>query len=169
MIFRGEMSQFADTDYLLGMLLTFIAVVAWAGGSVWLKKRKTQTNLFMNVALQMLFGGIWLIPFSLLFDDLTDVTWSAEAGYSLIYLIVFGSLIAFSCYIYALRNLPVIIVSLYAYVNPIIAVVLGWLMLNEKLNLTMWIAILLTVSGIYIVNRGNQLRNQWRTQLTSER
>lgn len=169
MIFGGEMSQFSNSDYLLGILLTFVAVIAWAGGSVWLKKRKTHTNLFMNVALQMFFGGIWLIPFSLAFDDLTHVTWSPEAGYSLIYLIVFGSLIAFSCYTYALRKLPVTIVSLYAYINPIIAVMLGWLTLNEKLNVTMWIAILLTVSGIYIVNRGHQLRDQWKAQLTSQR
>ena len=169
MIFGGDMSQFSNTDYLLGILLTFIAILAWAGCSVWLKKRKTQTNPFMNAGLQMFFGGLWLIPLSLAFDDLTSVTWSAEAGYALLYLTVFGSLIAFSCYIYALRRLPVTLVSLHAYVNPIIAVILGWAILNETLNITMWIAILLTVSGIYIVNRGHQLRDQWRAQLSSQR
>lgn len=162
MIFGGEISEFSNTDYLLGMFLTFIAVLAWAGGSVWLKQRKTQSNPFMNAGLQMFFGGIWLIPLSLAFDDLTRVSWSAQAGYAMLYLTVFGSLIAFSCYIYALRRLPVTIVSMHAYVNPIIAVILGWLLLDEKINLTMAIAILLTVSGIYMVNRGNQLRQQWR-------
>lgn len=168
MIFGVDMSQFSNSDYLLGILLTFVAITAWAGCSVWLKKRKTQTNPFMNAGLQMFFGGVWLIPFSLAFDDLTRVAWSAEAGYALLYLTVFGSLIAFSCYIYALRRLPVTLVSLHAYVNPIIAVILGWAILNEALNITMWIAMLLTVSGIYIVNRGHQLRDQWRTQLSSQ-
>ena len=60
------------------------------------------------------------------------------------------------------------IVSLYAYVNPIIAVVLGWLILDEKLNATMGIAILLTIAGIYIVNRGHQLRDHWKAQVTSQ-
>ena len=168
MIFGVDMSQFSNTDYLLGILLTFVAITAWAVCSVWLKKRKTQTNPFMNAGLQMFFGGVWLIPFSLAFDDLTSITWSAEAGYALLYLTVFGSLIAFSCYIYALRRLPVTLVSLHAYVNPIIAVILGWAILNEALNITMWIAMLLTVSGIYIVNRGHQLRDQWRAQLSSQ-
>ncbi len=169
MIFGGDLSQFSNPDYQLGILGTFVAVMGWAGGSVWLKKRKTQTNPFMNAGLQMFFGGLWLVPFSLAFDDLTGVTWSAEAGYALLYLTIFGSLIAFSCYIYALRRLPVTIVTLHAYVNPIIAVILGWAILNETLNITMWIAIMLTVSGIYIVNRGNQLRGLWKAQLTSQR
>lgn len=169
MIFGGDLSQFSNPDYQLGILGTFLAVMGWAGGSVWLKKRKTQTNPFMNAGLQMFFGGLWLVPFSLAFDDLTSVTWSAEAGYALLYLTVFGSLIAFSCYIYALRRLPVTIVTLHAYVNPIIAVILGWAILKETLNMTMWVAIMLTVSGIYIVNRGNQLRALWKAQLTSQR
>lgn len=169
MIFGGDLSQFNNPDYQLGILGAFVAVMGWAGGSVWLKKRKTQTNPFMNAGLQMFFGGLWLAPFSLAFDDLNTVTWSAEAGYALLYLTVFGSLIAFSCYIYALRRLPVTIVTLHAYVNPIIAVVLGWAILKETLNVTMWIAIMLTVSGIYVVNRGNQLRGQWKAQLTSQR
>jgi drug/metabolite transporter (DMT)-like permease len=60
------------------------------------------------------------------------------------------------------------IVSLYAYVNPIVAVILGWLVLDEKLTATMGIAIMITVAGIYIVNRGYQLRNQWKAQLTPD-
>ena len=57
------------------------------------------------------------------------------------------------------------LVSLYAYINPMVAVVLGWLVLSEKLNLRIGIAILITITGIYIVNRGYQLRDLWRTQL----
>lgn len=80
-------------------------------------------------------------------------------------LIIFGSLIAYASYAYALRKLPMTIVSLYAYINPLVAVVLGWIVLNEPLNIRIWLAILLTITGIYIVNKGYQLRNIWRTQL----
>src|SRR5690606_34779980 len=112
--------------------------------------------------------GLWLIPFSLAFDDLSAVTWTTDVAVPMVYLVLVGSIIAFSCYLYALRHLPMTIVSLYAYVNPIIAVILGWLILDEKLNATMGIAILLTVAGIYIVNRGHQLRDQWKAQVTSQ-
>jgi drug/metabolite transporter (DMT)-like permease len=61
------------------------------------------------------------------------------------------------------------LVSLYAYINPLVAVVLGWLVLNETLNPTIWIGIVLTIAGIYIVNKGYQLRNVWRTQFTAGR
>ncbi len=58
------------------------------------------------------------------------------------------------------------IVSLYAYVNPLVAVLLGWLVLDEKLNARVGIAFLLTVGGIYIVNRGYALRNLWKAQFS---
>ena len=58
------------------------------------------------------------------------------------------------------------IVSLYAYVNPVIAVILGWVILNEKLNARILIAIVITLLGIYLVNRGYQLKNLWKTQLS---
>jgi drug/metabolite transporter (DMT)-like permease len=101
-----------------------------------------------------------------LFDNLSSVTWTPEAGYSLLYLIIFGSIIAYASYSYALRKLPMTIVSLYAYVNPLVAVVLGWVVLDEKLNTKIGIAILITIAGIYIVNRGYQLRKLWKTQFS---
>ena len=58
------------------------------------------------------------------------------------------------------------IVSLYAYVNPVVAVLLGWLFLSEKLNVQILIAIVLTIAGIYIVNKGYQLRDAWRAQFS---
>jgi drug/metabolite transporter (DMT)-like permease len=101
-----------------------------------------------------------------MFDDLSAVSWSPEAAYSLLYLIVFGSLIAYASYSYALRKLPMTIVSMYAYINPLVAVLLGWLVLDEKFNLKIVVAFLLTVAGIYIVNKGYQLRNEWKAQFS---
>jgi drug/metabolite transporter (DMT)-like permease len=166
MIFGEHIREFSKPEYLLAIIMTFVGVLSWAGGSIWLKKHSGASNPFLNAGLQMLFGGLWLIPFSLAFDDISQVRWSAEAGYSLLYLIIFGSIVAYACYSYALRKLPMTIVSLYAYVNPLVAVLLGWLVLDEKLNLNIGIAILLTVAGIYIVNRGYHLRDAWRAQFS---
>jgi drug/metabolite transporter (DMT)-like permease len=102
----------------------------------------------------------------LMFDDLATVSWTNEAIYSLVYLVLIGSVVAYACYTYVLRKLPMTIVSLYAYVNPIVAVILGWIVLNEKLNMQIWIAILVTVTGIYIVNRGYQIRKYWKQQFS---
>jgi drug/metabolite transporter (DMT)-like permease len=166
MIFRQYLTEFSKLEYQVGILLIFIAVLSWAAGSVWLKKRGNDGDAFLNAGLQMFFGGIWLIPGALIFDDLSAVTWSAEAVYSLIYLVIVGSIIAYACYSYVLRKLPMTIVSLYAYVNPIVAVILGWMVLDEKLNAEIGIAILVTVAGIYLVNRGYQLSKFWKQQFS---
>ncbi len=166
MIFGENFSDFSNGNYLLGILMTFGAVLAWAGGSIWIKKKNTDTNPFVNAALQMFFGGLWCFPISFLVDDLGVVSWTPEATWSLVYLIIFGSLIAYASYSYALRKLPMTIVSMYAYINPLVAVLLGWIVLEEKLNLKIIVAFLLTVAGIYIVNKGYQLRNEWKAQFT---
>lgn len=168
MIFGENMGQFSQREYTLGIIMTFIAVIAWASGSIWIKKKNLESDPFVNAGLQMFFGGLWLFPASLAFDDLSNVSWSPEAGYSMLYLIVFGSLVAYASYSYALRKLPMTIVSLYAYVNPLVAVILGWLVLDEKMNSRIIMAFILTVGGIYIVNRGYQLRDAWRAQFSRQ-
>jgi drug/metabolite transporter (DMT)-like permease len=165
-IFGEHLVDFAKIEYQLGILVIFVAVLSWAGGSVWLKRRGNDGNAFLNAGLQMLFGGIWLIPGALIFDDFSRITWSAEAFYSMIYLVLIGSIVAYACYSYVLRKLPMTVVSLYAYVNPIVAVILGWIVLGEKLNLKIGIAILITVAGIYIVNRGYQFGRLWKQQFS---
>lgn len=169
MIFSEHLAGFSKTEYIIGILFTFAAAVAWAGGSIWIKKKHTESNLFVNAGLQMFFGGLFMFPISLAFDDLTHVTWSAEVTYSMLYLILIGSIVAYASYAYALRNLPMTLVSLYAYINPLVAVILGWLILGEKLNQTIWIGMVLTIGGIYIVNKGYQLRNVWKAQFADGR
>lgn len=168
-MFGEHLNGFSNADYIIGILFTFTAVVAWAGGSIWIKKKNVETNLFLNAGLQMLFGGTLLFPASAAFEDLSRLRWSAEVTWSMAYLIVVGSLVAYASYAYALRKLPMTIVSLYAYINPLVAVVLGWMVLDETLNARIWLAIAMTITGIYIVNKGYQLRNTWKTHLSAGR
>jgi drug/metabolite transporter (DMT)-like permease len=166
MIFGEHVADLSNKQYIIGIVCTFGAVVSWAGGSIWIKKKNTDSNPFVNAGFQMFFGGLWCYPLSFIFDDLSAVSWSPEAAYSLLYLIIFGSIIAYASYSYALRKLPMTIVSLYAYVNPLVAIILGWLVLDEKLNFKIIAAFIITVAGIYIVNRGYQLKNEWKAQFS---
>lgn len=166
LIFGENLRDFANPGYTTGILVIFLANVGWAYGSIRMKKHNQHTSALMNAGLQMLFGGLLLVPASLIFDDYATLKWSSDAIYSLIYLIVFGSIVAYGCYSFAVKKLPMTIVSMYAYINPIVAMILGALILNEKFNLKMGIAMIITVAGIYIVNRGYQLREFWRAQFT---
>ena len=166
MIFGEHLSDFSDSRYTFGIALTFLANLSWAVGSVWTKKKNDHTNPFLNAGLQMFSGGLFLIPLSLIFDDYSTIHWSGGVISALVYLILVGSVAGYACYLYAVKKLPMTIVSLYAYINPIVAVLLGWLVLDEKLNMRIGIAILITIAGIYIVNKGYQLKDVWKAQFS---
>jgi drug/metabolite transporter (DMT)-like permease len=159
LIFGEHILDFSDSKYTFGIVLTFLANISWAIGGMWVKKKNENTNPFLNAGLQMTFGALFLIPFSLIFDDYQTIHWSGDVMLALAYLILVGSVAGYACYSYAIKKLPMTIVSLYAYINPIVAVILGWLVLNEKLNTKIGIAILITIGGIYAVNKGYQLKN----------
>ena len=164
LIFSEHLTEFSNINYLAAIAITFLSNICWAMGSIFIKKKNQHTNPFLGAGLQMTFGALALIPISLLFDDYSSVEWSRDVAYSLIYMIAVGSVGAYAAFSYAIKKLPMTLVSLYAYINPIVAVVLGWLILGEKLNDRIAIAILITIAGIYIVNRGYQLKNSSSTK-----
>jgi drug/metabolite transporter (DMT)-like permease len=156
LVFRENLSSFTNPKYTEGIVLIFLATLSWAAGSLIAKRINKTSNLFMNAGLQMFFGGIWCLPLSFLFDDLTVIPWNASVFYSLTYLTIFGSALAYVFYFYAITNLPMTVASLYSYINPLVAVGLGWFVLDEKLNVWIFVAFLITITGIYMVNRGQQ-------------
>jgi len=165
LVFNEHVADFVNSNYRLGIVFIFIASLTWALGSVIIKRSKDGSNPFVNAGLQILFGGFWCFILSFLVDDLSSVHWTGQVGFSLAYLIIVGSVAAFAMYVYALTQLPIVIASLYSYVNPLVAVVLGWLMLDEKLNMIIGVAIVVTAVGIYLVNRGYQLKSQKESML----
>lgn len=166
LIFGEHIEEFADPDYTKGIIAVVFANLCWAIGSIYVKKKNQNANPFLSAGFQMLFGGLFTIPLSLTFDNYNAVNFSPEVIYSLVYMILIGSMAAYACYAYAMKKLPMTIVSLYAYINPIVAVILGWLVLSEKLNVRVSIAIVLTVAGIYMINKGYQLKTVLKAQLT---
>ncbi|GIV37534.1 MAG: drug/metabolite exporter YedA [Cyclobacteriaceae bacterium] len=153
LMFSEHLDELVNKEYRLGIGCTLLAVLSWAAGSVWLKSREGASNPFLNAGLQMLTGGVLCLPFSLWLDGPHPEEISSTVLYALGYLVLFGSVIAYASYLYALKTLPLAVVSLYAYINPVVAVILGWVVLDEKLNLKIGIAVAIVLLGIFLVNR----------------
>mgnify|MGYP002777235975 CR=1 FL=1 len=167
MIFSEHLTEFTNPLYMLGIVITFVGNISWAIGSIWIKRKNEHTNPFLGAGLQMSFGSLALIPLSLAFDNYSTIQWTTEGLYALVYIIVIGSMAAYVCYSYAIKKLPMTMVSMYAYINPVVAVVLGWLILSEKLTLPIAIGIVMTLSGIYVVNKGYYVKTTTANWWTS--
>ncbi len=123
----GRHELFASLGLLLGPL-------AWALGSVLSKRWKMEVDPFTASGYQMMFAGIVNLAAGTLVGDWTHGTWTARGWGAVVYLIIFGSWVGFSAYVWLLKHVPTSKVSTYAYVNPIVAVFLGWLVLHERIT-----------------------------------
>jgi drug/metabolite transporter (DMT)-like permease len=143
--------------FLGGVASAQIACVGWAIGSSYARKRgrghASEENVLATAAFEMLFGGIALLVVSPALHETSRLTFTPRTGGALVYLIFVGAIGGFSAYAYALKHLPVATVSLYAYVNPIIAVVLGTLILSEPFDARMAIAAAVVLAGMVLVRR----------------
>jgi len=142
-------------SFLQGVLACQIACAGWAAGSLYARKRghthAKDENVLATAAFEMLFGGIALLLAGLLRHEAAGLVFSTRSAGALLYLIFFGAIGGFTAYAYALKHLPVAIVSLYAYVNPIIAVVLGTLILKEPFSARMAAAGAVVLIGMALV------------------
>lgn len=157
LIFKDNVKDLANPEYFLGMIVAFAACLAWASGSVYAKHKPTKTSVLTNAAIQMMSGGVVLLGMSLFLDDFSELqSVTPESIWALLYLIVFGSLLAYTCFVYALEKLPIGVASLYAYINPFIALLLGYFLLGEQLTWITGLALVAALSGVYAINRGYQ-------------
>lgn len=169
LIFNDNLSDLSNPSYFTGMLVAFGAALAWASGSVYTKYKPSKADPLVNAAMQMLIGGIVLLLMSLFLDDFKLIQpVSSDSFWALVYLIVIGSLLSYPCFIYALDKLPVGLASIYAYINPLIALMLGFFLLNEKLTTMSLLALFTTLTGVYFINRGYRQKNH-TLRLTSSR
>jgi drug/metabolite transporter (DMT)-like permease len=145
------------SGFLAGVVATQIACVGWALGSSYARQRgrghASGENVLVTAAFEMLFGGMALLIVSLALHEPARLTFTTRTAGALLYLIFVGAIGGFSAYAYALKHLPVATVSLYAYVNPIIAVVLGTLVLGEPYSARMIVAALVVFGGSALVRR----------------
>lgn len=153
-IFYEHMKDFLNPDFIFGIVLSVIATWTWAFGTLYTKQQAAHFNPYFSLGLQMLISGITLIGLTEATGNtipLSAIPW--ESWSAIGYLVFFGSVIAFVSYIYALQNLPMEQVSLYAYFNPIVAVVSGWVVFNERLTIFITLGISITLLGVRLVNQ----------------
>ena len=139
-----------------GIVLLILAPLFWATGSFLSGRIDMPPNPFVSTAYQMLFGGLATAVvggFTGEFGDLRFEEFSTASLLGLGYLVVFGSWVAFTAYVWALQNVPVSKVATYAYVNPVIAIALGWLILDEQMTSTMLGAAAIIIASVAMIVR----------------
>jgi drug/metabolite transporter (DMT)-like permease len=141
----------ATGHFVAGVIALQIASFGWALGSSYSKRHTRRDNVLATTAYQMLAGGLMMIAAGTLLGEWNDLFFTVRTATALVYLSTIGAIGGFVAYAYALRHLPVSFVSLYAYINPVIAVALGVLILNEAFTSRMAISALLVFAGVALV------------------
>jgi len=144
---------------VLGILALFAASLSWGGGMILQSRRPVQLKNSVSSAYQQLAGGVAFMGLALLLGE-PRPTLSGQAWLALGYLIIFGSLLAFTSFVSALQLLPTKIVITYSYVNPLIAVVLGWIFLREPITVWTVLGAALVLVGVYGVFRDRRVRKK---------
>ena len=157
LIFGKDFSFLMDGNNLLGVLCLMGAVISWSLGSIYSKYKKINVDPLTSATFQMLIAGTLQTVLGLSLGELSSFTLSSNGILAIAYLVLFGSIFGFASYIYAIAHLPLSLVSTYAYVNPVIAIFLGWLILNEDFNLNILIAATLIITGVILVQRGSKV------------
>lgn len=144
---------------VLGMLMIFACMVSWASGSLFVGKADLPSNFFINTGYQMLMGGAMLLVASLLLGESWSLptVWSERVQWSMALLIIFGSIVAFTSFNYLLRIVSPEKVATSTYVNPIIALILGWYFLNEQITTQSVVAAIILLTGVYFINSKRKL------------
>ena len=157
-IFRNGLEDLLDPNYKTGILFLSIAIICWSYGTIYSKKHTHKSNnIALNLFYQFLISSIIQLGLALIFSSDTDISlWSSRSIIALLYLTFFGSVLAFFCYHYALKRVTAIQVSILNYVNTIIALFLGWLLLDEIITSDFIIATLLIILGVFIINYKGQ-------------
>lgn len=155
--FTGAEHKF-DT---FGVIVLLVASVLWSMGSIYAKGADMPRSTLMSTGMQMLAGSVSLFVVSVLTGELGGFSFgeiSTRSWWGLIYLITFGSLIGFVSYGWLLQNAPISLVSTYAYVNPIVAVLLGWLLAGEVLNTRIAIASAIIIGSVILINWARRVK-----------
>ena len=158
-IFYNHLGDFVNPDFRFGLILSLIATWSWAFGTIFTKKHAKVFNPYFGLGFQMLLAGLILTFVSGLdsayvpISDIPAISW-----FAIFYLVIFGSVIGFICYLYALQHLPTEQTSIYAYINPIVALFMGWIFLGETLSITIFLGGAITLIGIFLVNRSFEVK-----------
>ncbi|HKW40981.1 MAG TPA: EamA family transporter [Gemmatimonadales bacterium] len=143
---------------LRGPIALTCASASWSLGSVYGKRHRTETSPYVGAALQMIVGGATIVVIGTALGEWSRWHLTARGAGAIAYLVIFGSILGYSAYTYALRHASPTIVGTYAYVNPVIAVLLGWLILREPVTARTFLAMALIVGAVVWIQLSHRLR-----------
>jgi len=133
-----------------GFLILQLGSLSWGLGSILQKRNRGKAHPIVNGAVQQMAAGVvFLIP--ALLAGQTPASWTSRGSWAVAYLVVFGSIVGYSSYIYALDRLPVSLVSIYTYVNPVVAAILGWYFYREPFGRREIVAMMVIFCGVAVV------------------
>jgi len=156
----GQKEILEQDNSILGMIMIFLCMTSWALGSLFVAKADLPKNFFVNTGYQMITGGFTLLIFSLLINEkwIWPNEWELKTQYSMVFLILFASIIAFTSFNYLLKVVSPEKVATSTYVNPIVALFLGWYFLNEKITNQSLIASIILLTGVYFINSKKKIQ-----------
>lgn len=158
LIFSNGWADLLKPEYRWGVAACFASCFTWSLGTVMAKRYNAPgTSPFLNAGLQITSGGLGGFAMSALFDHSHQIHHTPEAWMGILYLALVGSALAFTLYFYALQRLSAAVTSLYTYINPMVAVFLGWFFLHESVNVAALVGMLITLGGVWMVNKGQQV------------
>jgi drug/metabolite transporter (DMT)-like permease len=141
-----------DHNLLNGFLMLQVGMAGWSFGSIYQRRKAGKAHPIVAGGVQQLAAGLILAPFALLVPQ-HPLHWSARGVLALFYLVCFGSLVGYSAYAYAMDRLPVAIVSVYPYVNAVVAVFLGWLFYREPFGVREAFSMVIIFASVAVVKR----------------
>jgi len=155
-IFGEDFVRLFDPSYFSGIIGLMFAVFFWSVGTLYSKYKKISVHPLMGAATQMIIAGIVITALGLILGEGSKFHFTNSSFYSYLYLVIVGSLIGYGSYVYAIAHLPVSLVATYAYVNPVIALFLGWLVLDEKISMWVILAAVVILIGVTLVKKGSE-------------
>src|SRR6266545_3326421 len=165
-LFRPDVT--AGQGMIAGLLAVVLGSLSWSVGIVLSRKLQARRNgapdtSTMNAALPLICGAVMLLGGAFLRGELNDFHWTAvsrESFGGLMFLVFFGSLVAFTAYSWLLKHYPPTLVATHTYVNPIVAVLLGWLFAGERISPSIVASTALAIAAIGLVQRGEDSRTE---------
>ena len=166
-VFYENLAVHNSMGYFVGLVVSLIAMLSWSFGTIFIARNKMGMNPYYATGWQMFLSCFFLGAVAVAsgkstpLQEITFSIWMVIA-----YLIVASSIIAFAAFIYTMKYLPPAIASLYAYINPIVATIVGAYMMNEKLSLPIFIGSFVTLTGVYLVNKSMKAQRHQITPVT---
>jgi drug/metabolite transporter (DMT)-like permease len=152
-VFYDNAFHHQSRDYIFGITLGLIATLSWSIGTVMVARKKMNINPYYGMGWQMVLSSPFIAAMSFATNEHIPLNQiPAQSWGGLFYLVLAGSCVAFVCFIYSMKHLPAGIASLYAYINPIVAMLIGSVLLTEPLTIDLLIGTVITIAGVYLVN-----------------